>query len=188
VRRIVAVTGTAAIELFQNQADLIFNMQRMLNCKEEELPNRISQLYQDKKSLEKKIKELKQSDDSDIIAWVNKASKVGDYIFVIELLSIEGADELKRVGDRLISEIKSGIGVLFNNANDKPSAVVVVSEDLVRKKINAGILAKEIGSFMGGGGGGKPQLATAGGRQFGAVEKAIINTEKLIVKVLNKEL
>ena len=188
VRRIVAVTGTTAIELFQNQADLIFNMQRMLNCKEEELPDRISQLYQDKKSLEKKIKEFNQSDDSDIIAWVNKASKVGDYIFVIELLSIEGADELKRVGDRLISEIKSGIGVLFNNANDKPSAVVVVSEDLVHKKINAGILAKEIGSYMGGGGGGKPKIATAGGRQFGVVEKAITKTEKLILKVLNKEL
>ena len=40
---------------------------------------------------------------------------------------------------------------------------------------------------MGGGGGGKPQIATAGGRQFGVVEKAIIKTEKLILKVLNKE-
>ena len=188
VRRIVAVTGISALGLFQNQSDLISDMQRILNCKEEELPKRINQLYEDKKSLEKKIKQINQSDDSEIIGWVKNASKVGNYTVVIELLSIEGADELKRVGDRLISKIKSGIGVLFNNANDKPSAVVVVSEDLVNKKINAGLLAKSIGSFMGGGGGGKPQLATAGGRDLRAVKKAIIDTKKLISESLNKEL
>jgi alanyl-tRNA synthetase len=188
VRRIVAVTGIAALDLFQNQADIIFDMQRMLNCKQEELLKRINQLCEDKKLLEKKIKHLNQSDDSEIIGWIKNASKVGDYTVVIELLSIEGADELKRVGDRLISKIKSGVGVLFNNANDKPSAIVVVSEDLVRKKINAGILAKTIGSFMGGGGGGKPQLATAGGREFGTIDKAIVDTKKLILKSLNKEL
>jgi alanyl-tRNA synthetase len=152
------------------------------------LLKRINQLCEDKKLLEKKIKHLNQSDDSEIIGWIKNASKVGDYTVVIELLSIEGADELKRVGDRLISKIKSGVGVLFNNANDKPSAIVVVSEDLVRKKINAGILAKTIGSFMGGGGGGKPQLATAGGREFSTIDKAIVDTKKLILKSLNKEL
>ena len=79
-------------------------------------------------------------------------------------LSIEDSDELKRLGDRLIAKIESGIGVLFNDGNDKPSAVIVVSDNLVKEKINAGVLAKQIGSFMGGGGGGKPHLATAGGR------------------------
>ena len=188
VRRIVAVTGISALELFQNQSDLIFDMQRILNCKEADLPTRINQLYEDKKLLEKKIKQINRSDDSEIIGWVKNANRIGNYAIVIELLSIEGADELKRVGDRLISKIESGIGVLFNNANDKPSALVVVSKDLVNKKINAGILAKSIGSFMGGGGGGKPQLATAGGRDLGTVKKAIVDTKKLISEILMKEL
>jgi len=180
VRRIVAVTGSAALELFQNKSDLIFDIQRKLNCNEDELSNRINSLYEDKKSLEKKLKQLNQSDDSEILLWIKDSIEVGDHTFVMKYLSIEDSDELKRLGDRLIVKIKSGIGVLFNDGNDKPSAVIVVSDNLVKEKINAGELAKQIGSFMGGGGGGKPHLATAGGRDSSAIKEAMEKTKELI--------
>ncbi len=180
VRRIVAVTGSAALELFQNQSDLIFDIQRKFNCNEDELSNRINTLYEDKKSLEKKLKQLNQSDDSEILLWIKESIEVGDHVLVMRNLSIEDPDELKRLGDRVISKIKSGIGVLFNDGNDKPSAVIVVSDNLVKEKINAGTLAKQIGSFMGGGGGGKPHLATAGGRDSSAIKEAMEKTKELI--------
>ncbi|MFL2995405.1 MAG: alanine--tRNA ligase [Candidatus Neomarinimicrobiota bacterium] len=184
VRRIVAVTGSAALELFQNQSDLIFDIQRKFNCNEDELSNRINILYEDKKSLEKKLKQLNQSDDSEILLWIKDSIEVGDHVLVMRNLSIEDSDELKRLGDRLIAKIESGIGVLFNDGNDKPSAVIVVSDNLVKEKINAGALAKQIGSFMGGGGGGKPHLATAGGRDSSAIKEAMEKTKELITNSL----
>ena len=184
VRRIVAVTGSAALELFQNQSDLIFDIQRKFNCNEDELSNRINNLYEDKKSLEKKLKQLNQSDDSEILLWIKDSIEVGDHVLVMRNLSIEDSDELKRLGDRLIAKIESGIGVLFNDGNDKPSAVIVVSDNLVKEKINAGALAKQIGSFMGGGGGGKPHLATAGGRDSSAIKEAMEKTKELITNSL----
>ena len=184
VRRIVAVTGSAALELFQNQSDLIFDIQRKFNCNEDELSNRINILYEDKKSLEKKLKQLNQSDDSEILLWIKDSIEVGDHVFVMRNLSIEDSDELKRLGDRLVAKIESGIGVLFNDGNDKPSAVIVVSDNLVKEKINAGALAKQIGSFMGGGGGGKPHLATAGGRDSSAIKEAMEKTKELITNSL----
>ena len=184
VRRIVAVTGSAALELFQNQSDLIFDIQRKFNCNEDELSNRINILYEDKKSLEKKLKQLNQSDDSEILLWIKDSIEVGDHVLVMRNLNIEDSDELKRLGDRLIAKIESGIGVLFNDGNDKPSAVIVVSDNLVKEKINAGALAKQIGSFMGGGGGGKPHLATAGGRDSSAIKEAMEKTKELITNSL----
>ena len=184
VRRIVAVTGSAALELFQNQSDLIFDIQRKFNCNEDELSNRINILYEDKKSLEKKLKQLNQSDDSEILLWIKDSMEVGEHVLVMRNLSIEDSDELKRLGDRLIAKIESGIGVLFNDGNDKPSAVIVVSDNLVKEKINAGALAKQIGSFMGGGGGGKPHLATAGGRDSSAIKEAMEKTKELITNSL----
>ena len=184
VRRIVAVTGSAALELFQNQSDLIFDIQRKFNCNEDELSNRINILYEDKKSLEKKLKQLNQSDDSEILLWIKDSMEVGDHVLVMRNLNIEDSDELKRLGDRLIAKIESGIGVLFNDGNDKPSAVIVVSDNLVKEKINAGALAKQIGSFMGGGGGGKPHLATAGGRDSSAIKEAMEKTKELIINSL----
>ena len=184
VRRIVAVTGSAALELFQNQSDLIFDIQRKFNCNEDELFNRINTLYEDKKSLEKKLKQLNQSDDSEILLWIKDSMKVGNHVLVMRNLSIEDSEELKRLGDRLIAKIESGIGVLFNDGNDKPSAVIVVSDNLVKEKINAGALAKQIGAFMGGGGGGKPHLATAGGRDSSAIKEAMEKTKELITNSL----
>ena len=88
VRRIVAVTGSAALELFQNQSDLIFDIQRKFNCNEDELSNRINILYEDKKSLEKKLKQLNQSDDSEILLWIKDSMEVGDHVLVMRNLSI----------------------------------------------------------------------------------------------------
>ena len=185
VRRIVAVTGNSALEMFQKKSDTLSEIQLKMNCKEEELSERIIQLYSDKKELEKKIKELIQTDDSDIGSWIDNSQKIGESNIVIELLEISDVDDLKRSGDKLLAKIDSGIGVLFSSGDDKPFAVIVLTDDLIKQGLDAGKLAKEIGSFMGGGGGGKPHLATAGGRDQGLINNAINQTKNLISNKLN---
>ncbi|HIB33336.1 MAG TPA: hypothetical protein EYO45_09595 [Candidatus Marinimicrobia bacterium] len=94
-------------------------------------------------------------------------------------------DNLKQLGDQLLSKIKSGIGILFYTGEKKPSAVVVVTRDLNERGLKAGSLAKEIGALMGGGGGGKPHLATAGGRDLQLVKVAMESTRELVRGKLN---
>ena len=185
VRRIVAVTGQRSVQVFQDKSETLSELQQHLNCKESELFHRITQLYNDKKELEKKIKELAQSSESDIDSWINKGKKIGSYNLVVKHLDVSDVDDLKRSGDKLLSQIGSGAGVLFSTGSDKPFAVIVITDDLIKHGLDAGSLAKEIGSFMGGGGGGKPHLATAGGRDSSLVPAAIDRTQELISNKLN---
>ena len=73
---------------------------------------------------------------------------------------------------------------MFDDGSANPAALIVVSNDLVKKELNAGKLAKQIGSFMGGGGGGKPHLATAGGKDLNTISNAMKKTEGLIKNIL----
>ena len=80
--------------------------------------------------------------------------------------------------------MNSGIAVIFNQASDKSSAVIIVSKDLNKIGILAGKLAKDIGGLMGGGGGGKPHLATAGGKKGLKMIEILNKTEKYILNIL----
>ena len=93
-------------------------------------------------------------------------------------------DDLKILGDSLLSGLDSGIGVLGMIDGEKPGMVIVVTPDLVKKKINAGSLAQSIGSVMGGGGGGKPHLATAGGKDVSKLSKALEESRKIVHKLV----
>jgi alanyl-tRNA synthetase len=95
-------------------------------------------------------------------------------------------DDLKRIGDEVRGKLTSGIGALFMAGDGKPSAVVVVADGIIAQGQNAGTLAKSIGSFMGGGGGGKPHLATAGGSDVEIIEQAMDQTKELILNCLTE--
>ena len=79
--------------------------------------------------------------------------------------------------------MKSGIGVLGADS-EKPMVVIVVSPDLVKDGVKAGVLAKEIGAEMGGGGGGKPHIATAGGQDTKALKSALDKSFDIIKKTI----
>ena len=88
-------------------------------------------------------------------------------------------DELKNLGDSLLDSISSGIGVLGADG-EKPMIVVIVTQDLVKLGIKANDLARSIGNLMGGGGGGKPHLATAGGTDSKDLIKAMDKSFQII--------
>ena len=88
------------------------------------------------------------------------------------------------MGDKLFQHLSSGVGILFSEVEGKPSAVIIVSNDLIDKGVTAENLAKIIGGFMGGGGGGKHHLATAGGKDIKSLKLVMEKTHELITDVL----
>ena len=95
-------------------------------------------------------------------------------------------DIINTVGDEILNVLGSGIAVLGSDKSDKPIVVIVVTNDIIDKGINAGNLAKIIGNEMGGGGGGKPSLATAGGKDLNTYALAMKKSIDLIKSELKE--
>jgi alanyl-tRNA synthetase len=173
------LTGKKVVEKMQHDSTILKDIQHILNTSQSEIPNRIEGLLKEKKELEKKLNQKNSQTSIDIDLMANAIS-VGKSLLVVNQVNCKSMNELKNLGDQLFNQLKNGIGVLFMKGDDKPSAVVVVSKSLNETGIHAGNLAKEIGGFMGAGGGGKPHLATAGGRDNSSLESAMEQTIVLI--------
>ena len=180
VRRIVALTGPKAIELIQNQSLLINAIQSQLNCETNLVIDRIKQLVLQKKELEKKIKKQKKVGNAfDVNKIMDQSKTISNIKVVAHMTDANSIDELKNLGDTLLNSMKSGVGVL-GAEGDKPMIVVIVSNDLIKMGLNAGSIAKSIGASMGGGGGGKPHLATAGGKDLDSLKNALSKSFEII--------
>ncbi len=170
VRRIEAVTG-AEVEKY-------IKVQEERNKKSE---IRINELHDEKKKLEKQIAELQLKEKlGEIESIVSFPIKVKSINLFKGKVSASNMDELKSMGDELREKMKSGVGVLISQIEDKVGIVAVVSDDLIKeKKILAGNIVKEVAKIVGGSGGGRPHLATAGGKDVEKIDEALKSIEKL---------
>ena len=187
IRRLVAVTGSKAVSYVQNHANIVHNLQAVLGTKADDISSRVEQLINQKKELEKKLKRKKQTTTPfNPKTILEKGTMVADHNVVTAIVSANSTEELKEMGDVLLNALPSGIGVLGTDAGDKPFAVIVVTNDLIKQGIKAGYLAKIIGNEMDGGGGGKPHLATAGGKNSKSFKTAMKKSINLIKAELKK--
>jgi alanyl-tRNA synthetase len=190
VRRLVAVTGSKAVSYVQNHASIVHDLQAVLGTKADDISTRVVQLINQKKELEKKLKRKKETSTAfNPKTILEKGTMVADHNVITAIVSANSTEELKEMGDVLLNALPSGIGILGTDAGDKPFAVIVVTNDLIKQGIKAGYLAKIIGNEMDGGGGGKPHLATAGGKNsklFQTAMKKSINLIKAEIKKVKK--
>jgi len=185
VRRIVALTGPKAIEYIQEQSVVMEELQSKLTTSSEDLGSRIDQLLQQKKDLEKALKQKQKSSASfDIKKIIAKSNEVDGIQMVIHETETVDIESLKELGDQLLNALDSGVGVLGSATGEKPSIVVVVTKNLNEAGIMAPALAKSIGAVMGGGGGGRPHLGTAGGKDPAKLKEALKVAETIIKDAL----
>jgi alanyl-tRNA synthetase len=175
VRRIDAVTGIGVENFIYSQINIL---------KENE--EKLSLILDEKKKLEKEIAELKLKEKLGQIDSVIKNPVQFDGINIFKSkVDAENMDELKSFGDELRNKIKNGVGVLISQIENKVGIVCVVSDDLIKeKKLSAGEIVGEIAKILGGGGGGKPHLATAGGKDVSKINEALAQAESIIKKSL----
>src|SRR5690606_22638772 len=174
VRRIEAVTGAGVEKYIHQQLELIkHNDEKMF------------ELLESRKRLEKEIAELKlKSKLGQIDSVLTSFSEVGEMKIYKSRINAENMDELKSFGDELRNKIKSGIGVLISEIEGKVGIVCVVSDDLIKeRKLSAGKIVGELAKLVGGGGGGRPHLATAGGKDVSQIPHALSEVEQLISKM-----
>lgn len=182
VRRIEAVTGAGAEALNRRDRDVVQELRYLLNCEVTELPQRVALLATEKHELEKQVKALQfHQTAASLENLITEAEKVADFKVVSSVIQVSGMDELKDAGSALVDKLGSGVGVLGAVMDGAPYVVCVVSQDLTAKyKLKAGDIVRKLGQQLGGGGGGKPNLATAGGKKPEKLEMVIAGVKSLV--------
>ena len=171
VRRIEAVTGAGVEKFIHSQVEL-------LKLSEQ----KIEVLLDTKRKLEKEIAELKTKDNIGQLDHIFSLSSEEKNINIFKgKVHAENMDELKSFGDEMRNRIRSGVGVLIAEIEDKVGIVAVVSDDLIKeKKLSAGKIVGELAKLVGGGGGGRPHLATAGGKDVNQIVTALAKVESIV--------
>jgi alanyl-tRNA synthetase len=171
VRRIEAVTGAGVEKFIQLQQEAIKQSEQ-----------KVEELIDAKKKLEKEISELRLKEKLEQLDHILSLASEEKGVKVYKgKVHAENMDELKSFGDEMRNGIRSGVGVLIAQVEDKVGIVAVVSDDLIKSKnLSAGKIVGELAKLVGGGGGGRPHLATAGGKDVGQIANALTKVEKII--------
>ena len=182
VRRIEAVTGHAAEEMDRRDREIVREFRLLLNSDETELSDRVKALMAEKRDLEKQLKSLQfHMTAASLDNLVDSADEVANFKVISAVVSAHDMDELKDAGTALIGRLGSGVGVLGTEIDGMPYVVCVVSDDLIAQyKLKAGEIVRELGQKLGGGGGGKPNLATAGGRDLSQLDEVLASVKSLV--------
>ena len=174
IRRIEAVTGLAAFEWAAGEHDLLSGLSQSLSVKPADLPERVRAMAESVKAAEKQLKELQaKAAVSNIDGLVDKVEDRGGVQVLASDLGEMPMDALRQVLDGLRQKIESAVIVVGSSSDGKACLAASVSEDLVAKGIHAGKLIGQVAKVCGGGGGGKPDKAQAGGKDGSKVADAI---------------
>ncbi len=183
VRRVTAVTGDAALAEFARAERTLDELAGKLNITPADVPARVEKMADRIKELEREVDKLKRklvSGDGaqDIGSLIDKTGPVAKIVH-----RLEGADvgALREFADRAREKLGSGVVVVISDNEGKVAILVAATADL-KSSVNAGAIVKEIAPLVGGKGGGKPDMAQAGGTDPAGIPAALEKARQLLSK------
>ncbi len=175
VRRIEAVAGAAVLDYLNVRDKVVKELSGFFKVKPEELPMRVTVLQTELKTAQKQLESLKAEltlHKSETL--LTEAQTIGDYKIIVAQIGEVEPDSLKIAAERLLQKIGKGAVVLGSvPETDKVSLVAAFSPDVNKKGLQAGKFVGEIAKICGGGGGGRPNLAQAGGKDASKLPEAL---------------
>lgn len=175
VRRIEALTGDALNDYYRGLEEKLQILAKQLKTNVSELGDRIDNLLEEVKALKSENEQLKSKLANE--AMGNAAENIVD-VKGVKLLAmkVEGVEmnELRNLGDQLKKDTDDGVVVLASQVDGKVNLMVMAGESAVKKGAHAGNIVKAIAGFVGGGGGGRPNMAQAGGKKPEGIDEALL--------------
>ena len=173
VRRIEAVTAQEALDYVHHNQQLINSCASLLKGSKEDMALKIEALLKEKKNLEKQVESIKTKMASKSIENIDDEIRTINGVKVIaKKVEIENPSQLRDLADKFKTKIGSGIVLLGAKSGEKALLISVVTKDLI-KKYKAGDIVKQAAKIVGGGGGGRPDMAQAGGTKPENLDKAL---------------
>ena len=174
VRRIVALTGRAAQRMASQRMRTLNAAAAFLGCVPEEVDRKVLNLMERVQSLEKSLEAWKRAQArQQFERLIQQAEKVRGVPVLGAVVPASDVDTMREMTDWFREAHPSGVVLLGAVINEKPSLVAAVTEDLVKRGLNAATLVRDAARLIEGGGGGKPTLAQAGGRDVSRLSEAV---------------
>jgi alanyl-tRNA synthetase len=166
IRRIEAVTGSGAIEYINTREQLLLNAAAMLKSRPEEITSKVDSVMGHIKELEHELAALTSKlAHGEVNTLLSNSQEINGIQIVVGQVSINDIDGLRTIADMVRDRLQCGVVTLGSVHADKVSFVAMATKEAVAKGVHAGNIVKEVSKITGGGGGGRPDMAQAGGRQ-----------------------
>ena len=180
VRRIEAVTGPSAVEAVQATARTVQEAAQLLKEKPEALTPRIARVLSEVKGLEREIEQLKGRLSAASVADAGgDVQTIGGVSVLVKKVEADSPAALRELLDRFKDKLRSGVMVLGSVSDGKVMLIAGVTKDLT-KRFHAGNLIKQVSAVVGGSGGGRPDMAQAGGSQPENLDAALAKALEVI--------
>ena len=181
VRRIEALTGEAVFAYYKEVEKTLADAAKAAKATPANLIEKIEHMLADMKAMQSEIESLKSKAAKDALGDVmNQVTEVNG----VKLLatSVEGVDMngLRDLGDQLKEKLGQGVVVIASSANDKVNLIAMATDEAMAKGAHAGNLIKGIAGLVGGGGGGRPNMAQAGGKNPAGIPDAIAKVAEVL--------
>jgi len=187
IRRIEALTGMASLRYVRQQEEALRQVAAALKSSVAGVAESAQSLVASLRNAEKKIESL-QAENASLLAGAvaEKALQLGDIQLVTHIVEKMGEEAIKSLADSVSARLGSGIVVLGAAVDGKVLFVGKVSPDLVRRGFHAGNLLREVAKVAGGGGGGRPDFAQAGGKDPARIADALSVAADLVKAQIEK--
>jgi len=180
VRRVEAFTGEGALELMHSYEDRLREIGALVRGTPEDGADKVRRLLDHQKELEKEIEKLRgQFEQDQVRELLAKQRAIDGAKVLISQVDNLDAKQLRDIADRLKEKLGSGVVVLASAGAGNVNLVATVTKDLT-KRYHAGNIIKELAAMLGGGGGGRPEFAQAGGKHAGKIGEALRRAEELV--------
>ena len=180
-RRIEAITNQAVFEYYNELETKLNSVAGLLKTGVDNIEDKVESLLKENKKLNSQIDFLKYAAAKDAIGDVSsEVEKVGDVNFIAMKLDNVDMNGLRDVGDDIKTNIGEGVIVLASATDGKVSLVVMATDEAVKKGAHAGNIVKEIAKLVGGGGGGRPNMAQAGGKNPAGIDECLAKAKDVL--------
>jgi alanyl-tRNA synthetase len=184
VRRIEAITGDRALTEYQKAISTLRSVAGMLNAGEDEILAALERKFEETKHLEKHLEASKRKAAGSIASdLVGQAKTVKNVRLIAAKVEGFDRDSLRQLVDVLRQKIGSGVIVLASPDEGKVALIAAVTQDL-NPKLHAGKIVQELAKLVGGSGGGRPELAEAGGKDTSAIQNALDQVVPILERTL----
>ncbi|MCT8139566.1 alanine--tRNA ligase [Anaerobacillus sp. CMMVII] len=174
IRRIEAVTGKGAYEHMNSQVDLLKEAATLVKANLKDVPDKVEQLQLQLRKLQRENESLAAKlGNMEAGGLIENVNKINDVSVIAQKVNVADMDSIRSLVDTLKNKLGSGIVVLGAVNNGKVNIVAGVTNDLIKKGYHAGNIVKEVATRCGGGGGGRPDMAQAGGKNPDQLQEAL---------------
>ena len=183
VRRIEALTGDGVFAYYKTQEQKLAEAAKLLKATPENLAEKISHLLAETKSLHSEIESLKSKAAQEAVGDVmNQVEEIcGVKVLAVRVEDVDMGG-LRELGDQLKEKLGEGVVVIASAAGGKVSLMATATEGALKKGAHAGNLIKAIAGLVGGGGGGRPNMAQAGGKNPEGIDAALSKAKEVLAE------